>query len=65
MKTLYSTLCPITREISIQQILNYFLIYGIINLAEAEIARKTGVFPKDTLQRLKMAEQKINQISKN
>jgi hypothetical protein len=53
----------LNREIS--QILSYFLLYRVLSLNEVEIARKTGVFPKDTLQRLKLAEKKINQLSKN
>lgn len=55
----------ITREISIQQILSYFLIYGVLSLNEVKIARTTGRFPDNIFERLKMAEQKINLISKN
>lgn len=55
----------LNREISLAQILSYFLIYNVLSLNEVEIYRKTGVFPKDTLSRLKQAEKNINLISKN
>jgi hypothetical protein len=47
----------IDKHISIDKLLSYFVIYAILDRAEAEHCRKTGQLPKDILLRLKIAEQ--------
>ena len=47
----------IDKNISVDKLLSYFLIFDLLTREEIEIARKTGRLPNDILERLKIAEQ--------
>lgn len=44
-------------QVTVEKLIIYFVIYGLLDRAEAEHARLTGVLPNDILERLRIAEQ--------